>query len=237
MPEARRDIPLLRRMGYRALASLARLICLSLRLRRENAGALEAIRAEGKNCVIAFWHGSMIPGWFFHRPEGEEQASALVSLSKDGTILASVLEDWGFELIRGSSHVGGREALHRMTDLVKEGRTLVMTPDGPRGPRHVMKAGAALAAHRAGVPLVMAGIAIERKKVFPKSWDKFEMPLPFSRVCIWYDTPFMPESDGSGAQEPDRQAFEQWIRTLEARLNDLQTKAHRALGIQEPYDT
>jgi lysophospholipid acyltransferase (LPLAT)-like uncharacterized protein len=224
---------LLRRFLYTALAETARMVCLTLRITRKNAAPLDELRRAHKNCVIVFWHGAMIPGWFFHRRT--EQVSALVSLSKDGTILASVLERWGFRLVRGSSHIGGKEALRMMSEALRQGSTICVTPDGPRGPRHVMKAGAALAARRAGVPLVIAGIAMKHKKIFARSWDKFEIPLPFSNVCIWYDEPilFPPYDEAAHASDADadRQAFNELVRSFEARLAAVHEQAHRELGI------
>lgn len=225
--------PLTRRLTYRLLAVIARLVCLTLRTRRVNAEHVDALMNDGRPCVVAFWHGSMIPGWFMHRPRPRSRVSALVSLSKDGAILASVLEAWGFKLIRGSSHIGGREALAMMTDDLRNGYTLCVTPDGPRGPRHVMKPGAAVAARRTGVPLVIAGIALRRKKILGKSWDRFEIPMPFSELCIWYGEPIVFEPAAVGrTTESDKQAFIAVVQTIETRLADVHQQAHRALGIQ-----
>ncbi|HLP16420.1 MAG TPA: lysophospholipid acyltransferase family protein [Bacteroidota bacterium] len=230
-------------IAYRLLAVIARLICLTLRVRRVQAGPVDALARAGTPHVIAFWHGAMIAGWFFHRPTKKRgRVSALVSLSKDGSILASVLEAWGFRLVRGSSHIGGKEALSMMTREILAGSTLCVTPDGPRGPRHVMKAGAVLAARRAGVPLVIAGLAVKHKKVLTRSWDRFEIPMPFSEVCIWYDDPIIvppmePSSGGPSdetkarAGELDRASMTAFIATVESRLNQAHRNAHERLGI------
>jgi lysophospholipid acyltransferase (LPLAT)-like uncharacterized protein len=228
--------PFMTSLAYRLLALIARMVCLTLRIRRVNAAPVDELRRRRDNCVIAFWHGSMIPGWFFHRPGTHERAAALVSLSKDGAILASVLEQWGFRLIRGSSHIGGKDALHMMVAEVERGSTLCLTPDGPRGPRHVMKAGALLAAQRAGVPLVIAGVAVKKKKVLARSWDKFEIPMPFSEVCIWYDEPIeipraLQAPGGAAPSDDARRAVNELLESLQSRLVDVHAKAHHALGI------
>jgi lysophospholipid acyltransferase (LPLAT)-like uncharacterized protein len=129
-------------------------------------------------CVVAFWHGGMLPVWEVFK---KQNAVGVTSLSKDGDMLAALLKIWGFRLIRGSSSRGGDEVLREMVDAARNSLVLI-TPDGPRGPRLEMKAGAVIAAQRAGVPLVLCGVKIHSKKVVLKSWDLFEIPLPFSKI-------------------------------------------------------
>ena len=162
----------------------------SLRIRKHNAKFFEDRRRERKPYVVAFWHGSMVVGWMLHRPEPGEKVAALVSRSEDGEILSAALDRWGYSLIRGSSHAGGKEAMKLMTDALANGNSLCVTPDGPTGPRHAMKMGAVRAAQRSRVPLFLAGIAIGRKKIL-RSWDQFEIPLPFSNVSVWYSDPII----------------------------------------------
>jgi lysophospholipid acyltransferase (LPLAT)-like uncharacterized protein len=219
------------KIAFRLLAAIARCVCSTLRVRRVNAEAVDALRSGKQNVVFAFWHGSMMLGWFAHAPHRQETVSALVSQSKDGAILAAVLEHWGFTLIRGSSRTGGKEALHSMVEAAAAGSSLCVTPDGPTGPRHIMKPGALLAAQRAGVPLVIVGIAAARKKVFIRSWDRFEIPLPFSRVCLWYDSPISFPADAAGGE--NREAVAELLASLQRRLDEAHKNAHDALGINE----
>ena len=136
-----------------------------------------------ERAVVMFWHGQMFVGWWSVR---KRKPVALVSKSKDGAILARVLQRWGYLLARGSSGKQGREALQVAIDHVRSGdaRTLAITPDGPRGPRHELKRGGVIAAHTLHIPLVFLHIRPASRKVFWKSWDKFEVPLPFSKVVI-----------------------------------------------------
>lgn len=133
--------------------------------------------------VVAFWHDEMLPMWaIFARKHGNTPLSALTSLSKDGDILAQLLSDWGYHVVRGSSSKGGKEALDQMVALAAH-NLLLITPDGPRGPRHAMKAGALIAAQRADVPLYLCRI-VTRGHRFERSWDKFLLPYPFALVRI-----------------------------------------------------
>ena len=135
-----------------------------------------------KRAIVMFWHGTMIAGWFALRTQ---RPIALVSKSKDGAILSSVLSHWGYQLSRGSTKKGGREALEEAIAMLKGGKadTLAITPDGPTGPRHLFKRGAFIAARETELPLVMLAIRYSNR-IQLKSWDRFEIPLPFSRVDI-----------------------------------------------------
>ena len=136
-----------------------------------------------KPCIIAFWHESMLAGWHHH---SKHHAIALVSQSKDGGILTRLLEQWGIKTIRGSSSKSGKEALAEAVKEVKQGYTLLLTPDGPRGPRNRFKPGAVIAAQRADVPLYLARVKESSVYVFKKSWDAFRLPLPFAKIHIDY---------------------------------------------------
>ena len=141
--------------------------------------------------VIAFWHEYMLPGWHHH---GNVHSIELVSQSKDGTILSRLLQQWGITAVRGSSSNSGKEALAEAIEQVKNGATLLLTPDGPRGPRRIFKAGAIIAAQRAGVPLYLAKINESRVFVFQKSWDRFRLPLPFAKIHIEYISISIPQN-------------------------------------------
>jgi lysophospholipid acyltransferase (LPLAT)-like uncharacterized protein len=128
----------------------------------------------------------MLPVWYAFRGG----ATALVSQSKDGAYLAALLEGWGYRVIRGSSSKGGAEALAEMVEAARTGVVLV-TPDGPRGPVHVCKPGAVVAAHRAGVPVYGVVVRMEFVKTFSKSWDAFKLPLPFARIQLSISEPLV----------------------------------------------
>jgi lysophospholipid acyltransferase (LPLAT)-like uncharacterized protein len=143
-----------------------------------------------ERCVIMFWHGKMFAGWYAsvlpRQLLATIQPVALVSASKDGNILTSVLNRWGYRVERGSSSKSGLEALARAMARVKKGecRRVVITPDGPRGPHHRLKRGAFLAAQELQLPIYFLRIRYRRSRILERSWDQFEIPLPFSTVHI-----------------------------------------------------
>ncbi len=161
--------------------------------------------------VIAFWHGEMLPCW---KVFGKYSPKAVVSQSKDGEILSTLLNKWGFEVLRGSSSKGGKEVLEMMTENVKNS-FLLITPDGPRGPIQKFKPGAVITAKRAEVPLVLCRAKIENKYVFKKSWDNFQFPLPFSSIKICFSQNFYINNS------LDRKETEDYILRVESELNSM----------------
>lgn len=160
--------------------------------------------------VVAFWHDEMLPLWSLFarlqkKIQGSMRLSALTSLSKDGDILAHTLSDWGYDVVRGSSSKGGKEALEQMVALTQQSCMLI-TPDGPRGPRHVMKAGAVIAAQRTKSPLYLCRIAARGYR-FERSWDKFLLPYPFARIEVSITTVEISDSStiSSALQDCERQ--------------------------------
>lgn len=134
------------------------------------------------HAVVAFWHSSMVAVWKYF---AFHHATGVTSLSKDGDLLAQLLHDWKYSVIRGSSSRGGAEVLDTMIEEAKKTMVLI-TPDGPRGPAHKAKPGAVIAAQRAGVPLVFCSVSISHPFVFHKSWDRFQLPLPFARIRLHF---------------------------------------------------
>ena len=202
------------------------LLCTSLRIKKNNNAFFEDNKRSGKPAVIAFWHGSMLLGWFLHSPRNRSRVAALVSQSEDGEILSATLKRWGFTTIRGSSHIGGKEAMQLMVDAIVNGNSLCITPDGPTGPRHEMKMGAVRAAQRTNVPLFLVGIAVQKKATL-SSWDQFEIPMPFAKVSVYYSDPI------TVPQELRDEGLEKFLHSTQSQLEDLNLKAEQSLAAVE----
>lgn len=142
--------------------------------------------------VVMFWHNKMMPVWKYFSTI--ENAVGIVSKSKDGGYIANLLESWRYGVIRGSSSDDPKIVMGKMTEAAGNSIILI-TPDGPKGPIYKLKAGAVVAAARAGVHLQYLNVEISRKKVFTKSWDRFEFPYPFSKIRIIASEPIMLKSD------------------------------------------
>lgn len=190
-------------------------LCKSLKITIQNRETIENFKSEKQNFVLAFWHGTMLLPWYLH---GSPSFAALTSKSKDGDLLAKILRKWNYEVVRGSSSVGGDVALGIMIDYTKNDFSIAITPDGPRGPRHKFKAGAVITAKKANVPIVLAGVGYKKRKVL-KNWDKFEIPFFFSSVKMIYSDPIYVSSELNYDETSDV------IETCETKLNLLQQEA------------
>ena len=175
----------LRFVGMYLLYYVLVLLIKTLRVETRNSESIEKNLKEKKNFVLAFWHGTMLLPWYYHR---NKNFSALVSQSKDGEILTRLLKRWNYSVVRGSSNMGGKEALELLMRESSEGRNIAITPDGPKGPIYEMKAGAVVCAKKNSIPLYLLGARYDKKYIL-KSWDKFEIPKPFSKVSLVYSDP------------------------------------------------
>jgi lysophospholipid acyltransferase (LPLAT)-like uncharacterized protein len=165
---------------------------------REGAENYLQFRRTGTPTIHVFWHGHLLPLVHFHRNEG---TCVLSSTHRDSEFLARVLRRSGFDLIRGSSTRGGVRALIGLVKAVRSGKNLALTPDGPKGPRHVFKPGSLIVAQKTGAPVVPMAVGADRAW-YLSSWDRFLIPKPFSTVRIRYDPPRWVPPD---ATEADRE--------------------------------
>lgn len=206
---------ILRFLGIRIASFLINVLLKTVRLRIENSDVVKELDKQKKNYVVAFWHGSMLIGWFMQR---NRNFASLVSKSKDGDVLTAILEKWNFHVVRGSSSKGGHEALDLMIHLTEENYHLAITPDGPTGPIFKMKPGAVITARRSQIPLLLVGIGMKSKWTL-KSWDKFEIPKPFSAVTAIYSQPIMISAILT------KEETSEVIDKCESELNNLQKEA------------
>lgn len=169
------------------ITPLVRLWGRTLRITRFNLDVFKDPNLRAKRPVIILWHDEIFPLIPSH---SDERMACVVSQSKDGELLATVLEGFGFRTVRGSSSRGGMRALVAAKRfMVEHDLGVIFTVDGPRGPRHKVKPGAVFLANMAGSPIVPVRVVMERAKIFHKAWDRFQLPWPFSRCAIIYGDP------------------------------------------------
>lgn len=165
----------------------------------------------GKPVVFTLWHGRLLPCTYHHRHQG---VVTLVSLHRDGEYITRAVRRWGYTAVRGSSSRGGLEALRELIRHVKKGRSLAITPDGPRGPREKMKPGPVIIAQRTGAPIIPVVSGASRARYFG-GWDRFLIPMPFARLQIAYGEPvFVP-------RDADEQQLQAISDDVERRLGVL----------------
>lgn len=141
--------------------------------------------ANNSGLIFAHWHGRLLPLSYHHRGRG---LVPIISKSGDGDYIARIVEHWGYKPVRGSSSRGGTQALRAMLRHARDGRMLVFTPDGPRGPREEVKHGVLIAAQLTGLPIVPASAAASRAW-WLGGWDRFLVPKPFARVIVGFGEP------------------------------------------------
>ncbi len=140
--------------------------------------------------VFAFWHGQQLALLAARR---RRPALVLVSRSQDGAIQNGAMRALGFRVVRGSSSRGGASAARAIVrELCRGELDAVFAADGPRGPRHRAKPGAARAALLCRGTLVPLASAASRSWVVRRAWDRFEIPRPFSEVVIVAGSPIDP---------------------------------------------
>ncbi|MGC2401365.1 MAG: lysophospholipid acyltransferase family protein [Acidobacteriaceae bacterium] len=165
--------------------------------------------------VWCFWHRCLIPcACYFH---GKFQLAVLISNSFDGELIARTIERLGFLTARGSSTRSGGSGLWSLAKAVNRGNGAVFTADGPRGPVYKVKPGAIKLAQLTGYSI---GIfyAHPQKAWQLRSWDRFLIPRPFSRVAISWGRPVeVPQTDDPTMMEAKRLEVEAALER--ARLN------------------
>ncbi|MBH0202651.1 MAG: lysophospholipid acyltransferase family protein [Nitrospira sp.] len=131
-------------------------------MRYETRGheAVDALYREGRNIILAFWHAQQLMIPFGYRGTG---AHVLISQHSDGEIIARMIARFGHGAVRGSSTRGGAAALRALIKLGRSGRDVAVTPDGPKGPRHIAKPGVIQLAKATGLPIVPLAFACSKK--------------------------------------------------------------------------
>jgi lysophospholipid acyltransferase (LPLAT)-like uncharacterized protein len=191
-----------RRMAIWPLAFVLRTWWRTLKMDTPEAD-LAVITQRGRPVIFALWHNRLfVTPDIFRRYRGGQPISALISASKDGSWLAALFAAVGMNAVRGSSSRKGREAASALVDAVLEGHDIGITPDGPRGPAYVMKAGALVVGRRTKAAFVLVGIDFDSAWRV-NSWDGFYLPRPFSRMRMRFenvDISAMEDTDEAVAQ-------------------------------------
>jgi lysophospholipid acyltransferase (LPLAT)-like uncharacterized protein len=167
-------------------------ICASLRVREEGREEVDALDARNGRMVFCLWHDELFPA---PRIKKELEVVAVVSPSRDGGLLAGVLERLKLRTARGSSTRGGSKALLEAARMMRAGNIhAYLTVDGPSGPRHRAKPGAFFLACHADAYITPVR-AVFSRSFRARSWDRFQVPLPFSRITIFFGTPWKMEKN------------------------------------------
>jgi len=206
-------------------ALLIRLTRRTMRLQHVGRETVDGLHQAGRAYVHAFWHGHM---FLMPYSYSGRRIAILISEHHDGELIARTMRLFGHASIRGSATSGGAAALRRVVRALRDGCDIGFTPDGPRGPRHRAQMGAVMAASLSGAPIVPVAFSASRKKVL-RSWDRFIVPLPFSRGVFVYGDPIeVPPRAAAGALEAARAQLEQRLADLTCRAEEVAAGASTA---------
>ncbi|MBI5193170.1 MAG: lysophospholipid acyltransferase family protein [Nitrospirae bacterium] len=171
---------------------------------------------RGVNPIYALWHGRLLLFPFLYR--WQYRLYTIVSLSTDGEIIARILSMLGVYVIRGSSYEGGTKAFREMVKVAKNKKSVFITVDGSRGPVFKVQGGVLHLARLGEVPVIPVTYGAKNAIVL-KSWDRFIIPMPFTRVAVIYGEPlYIP-------RELKEEQHEIYRLLLEQRLNEMTTIA------------
>ena len=177
---------------------------------------------DDKPYVLALWHNKVVStvlalGFIKKR-------AGLASPSADGELISVPLEKLGYRMIRGSSGKDSVKGLVQLIRAVKEGYTIGTPLDGPKGPRFEAKQGMIYVAQKSGKPMIFMGAAYSKKWVLSKTWDKCQIPKPFSKVVCVISEPFAIPKDGE---------MDTYQKIVEKKLNDINEVAENIIKNKE----
>jgi lysophospholipid acyltransferase (LPLAT)-like uncharacterized protein len=164
-------------------------------IRWESAGDshLDEIYKSGNRAIFTAWHGRIFPSIYYWRNRG---IVVMTSLNRDGEAIAQCIQRFGYGAARGSTSRGGFRALAEMARAIRRGRDAGFTIDGPRGPRYVAQQGPVLLAMKTGAAIFCFHISLKHK-IQLRSWDAFQIPLPFTKALVLKAAPIWVPRDAS----------------------------------------
>lgn len=180
--------------------------------------------------ILALWHGQQM---LLLRWPRRRRTIVLVSLSRDGDLLAGALPVLGCGAERGSTSRGGAGGLRAIVRRLKSGCDAAFAVDGPKGPRRSVRAlGASAAARLAGGVVVPLAAACSASWVLSRTWDRFELPRPFSRVAVALGAPLDPAAASSASALAE--AVERARAAAEEALQQKNKTGPRAVPLAPP---
>jgi lysophospholipid acyltransferase (LPLAT)-like uncharacterized protein len=170
--------------GFRLLQVWAR----TLRYQIDDRAALIGNPVR-ENYIGSLWHNRLLLiSYVLKRFAPHRPGAGLISASRDGDLVADLTQRFGFDVVRGSSSRMGASAILEMSNVLASGRDLLITPDGPRGPAYELGPGIIFLAQKSGAPVLP--INLEYSSCWRlKSWDRFILPRPFSKVRVIFGSP------------------------------------------------
>lgn len=194
------------------IGTLIRVVGVTLRWRLEDRSGVRECNPD-EALIWMFWHNRVFAAPLMYRKFLRKRSGAvLTSPSGDGDILTQVMAGFGVEAVRGSSNKRPSAALREMVKWLRTGGDMVITPDGPRGPVYHLQPGVVKVAQLSGLRVLPIRM-VYSKAITLKTWDRFQIPLPFSRVDVYLDELMsVPKTDSDEAFEAERLKLERQLQ-------------------------
>jgi hypothetical protein len=170
-----------------------------------------SIVASGRQPIMCFWHGRILPATLYFRNRG---IVVMISRNFDGEWIARIIRSFGYGTARGSTSRGGMRALVQMRRDLASGKPAGFALDGPRGPARVAQPGAIFLAGATGHPILPFHIESSRFWTAGR-WDQTQVPKPFARVAIAIGAPIEVSGTDEGLVEEKRLEVERTLARLE----------------------
>ena len=204
----------------RLVAAYVELCIVTMRWRFENRGPVDKAMASPDGLIALFWHGRIAQGMACRPLLGNKPRKVMISLSRDGDFISIAASRLRIPPIRGSTgregpggRKGGANAFREAVSFIRQGGVMILTPDGPRGPREVLPIGPAQMARMAACPVFLMSLASEPALTL-KSWDRARIPLPFARGCVVLEGPL--ELPHRASEEQLEAARADWQSRMDA---------------------
>lgn len=193
---------------------LVSLISASMRIK------IEGFPADPSRTIFCGWHGRSLVYTYALRNRG---FWVIISQSRDGDIQNSIFERMGYRTIRGSTGRNGARAAVESIRALRDGGTMAMTPDGPRGPSGIVQPGVITMAQKSGAALIPTAVSVSPRK-HARSWDSYMIPVPLGKCLILVGQPiYVPPK--ATPEELEAKRLE-----LQTAMHDLQDEADHRLG-------
>ena len=212
-PAKRLQARLISTAGYRLIAVLGS----TLRWRPDGLEHFDAILRSGRQPIMAFWHGRILPATYYFRRRG---IVVITSENFDGEWIARIIRRFGYGTARGSTSRSAVRALAQLRRDMAAGHPAAFTIDGPRGPARVAQPGAVWLAGATENPLLPFHIEADRFWS-ARSWDRTQVPRPFATVAIAIGAPIVVPDTNDDVVEGKRRELEESLAALEQQAREM----------------
>lgn len=210
------------------VAAYIEIIILTVRWRFENRDPVDEIMSGPEGLIALFWHGRIAQGMACRPLLRDKPRRVMISLSPDGEFIAKAATRLKIPPVRGSTGgarrglaKGGTRAFREALAFIREGGVMILTPDGPRGPREELPLGPLQMARTAGCPVYVMSLAAAPAMTV-KSWDRAQIPFPFARGQVVLDGPLrLPADPDLDTLERMRVQWQDTMRVGQARAEAL----------------